>query len=67
MSNMNKLKCAMFAAGVFAAALLAGPVAHGMRAALVRPDGRLRPGDELPDGALLIRHVRELPPLLRIA
>lgn len=25
---MNKLKCAMFAAGVFAAALLAGPVAH---------------------------------------
>ena len=28
MSNMNKLKCAMFAAGVFAAALLAGPVAH---------------------------------------
>jgi FMN phosphatase YigB (HAD superfamily) len=45
---------------------VAGPVAHGMRAALVRPDG-LRPGEELPEGALLISHVRELPPLLRTA
>jgi FMN phosphatase YigB (HAD superfamily) len=42
---------------------VAGPVAHGMRAALVRPDG-LRPGEELPEGALLISQVRELPPLL---
>jgi FMN phosphatase YigB (HAD superfamily) len=45
---------------------VAGPVAHGMRAALVRPDG-LRPGEELPGEALLIRHVRDLPPLLRTA
>jgi FMN phosphatase YigB (HAD superfamily) len=39
------------------------PLAHGMRAALVRPHG-LRPGEALPDGALLIQHVRELPALL---
>jgi HAD superfamily hydrolase (TIGR01549 family) len=45
---------------------VAGPVAHGMRAALVRPDG-LRPGEELPGEALLIGHVRDLPPLLRTA
>jgi FMN phosphatase YigB (HAD superfamily) len=45
---------------------VAGPVAHGMRAALVRPGG-LRPGEELPEGALLISHVRDLPPLLRTA
>ena len=45
---------------------VAGPVAHGMRAALVRPDG-LCPGEELPGEALLIRHVQDLPPLLRTA
>jgi FMN phosphatase YigB (HAD superfamily) len=39
------------------------PVSHGMRAALVRSHG-LRHGESLPDGALLIRHVRELPALL---
>jgi HAD superfamily hydrolase (TIGR01549 family) len=39
------------------------PLAHGMRAALVRPEG-LRPGESLPSGALLIRHVRDLPALL---
>jgi HAD superfamily hydrolase (TIGR01509 family) len=39
------------------------PIAHGMRAALVRPKG-LRPGEVLPSSALLIRHVRELPALL---
>jgi FMN phosphatase YigB (HAD superfamily) len=43
---------------------VAGPVEHGMRAALVRPYG-LEPGEVLPDGALLIRHVSDLPPLLR--
>jgi FMN phosphatase YigB (HAD superfamily) len=32
-------------------------------AALVRPHG-LRPREVLPDGALLIQHVRELPALL---
>ena len=42
---------------------VAEPIAHGMRAALVRPHG-LRPGEELPPGALLIRHVNELPGLL---
>jgi HAD superfamily hydrolase (TIGR01549 family) len=40
-----------------------GPLAHGMRAALVRPHG-LRPGEALPDGAQLIQHVRDLPALL---
>jgi FMN phosphatase YigB (HAD superfamily) len=39
------------------------PIAHGMRAALVRPHG-LSPGEVLPDGALLIQHVRDLPALL---
>jgi FMN phosphatase YigB (HAD superfamily) len=39
------------------------PLAHSMRAALLRPHG-LRPGDALPDGALLIQHVRDLPALL---
>lgn len=39
------------------------PLAHGMRAALVRPQW-LRPGETLPDGVLLIRHVAELPALL---
>jgi FMN phosphatase YigB (HAD superfamily) len=38
-------------------------LAHGMRAALVRPAG-LRPGEELPPGAALIRHVSDLPALL---
>lgn len=45
---------------------VAGPVAHGMQAVRVRPHG-LRPGEELPDGVLLIRHVQELPQLLRTA
>ena len=39
------------------------PISHGMHAALVRPHG-LRPGESLPDGAMLITHVRELPALL---
>jgi len=34
-----------------------------MQACLVRPDG-LRPGERLPDGALLIGHAREPPGLL---
>jgi FMN phosphatase YigB (HAD superfamily) len=42
---------------------VAGPAEYGMQAALVRPDG-LKPGERLPAGALLIRHVRELPALL---
>jgi len=42
---------------------VAAPLSHGMRAALVRPHG-LRPGEVLPDGAQLIRHVRDLPELL---
>jgi FMN phosphatase YigB (HAD superfamily) len=39
------------------------PARHGIRTALVRPLG-LRDGEVLPDGALLISHVRELPSLL---
>lgn len=39
------------------------PARHRMRTALVRPRG-LRPGEVLPDGALLIAHVAELPALL---
>jgi putative hydrolase of the HAD superfamily len=42
---------------------VAAPITHGMRAALARPHG-LRPGEVLPDGALLIQHVRDLPALL---
>jgi FMN phosphatase YigB (HAD superfamily) len=42
---------------------VAGPVRAGMQACLVRPHG-LRPGEQLPGGALLIGHVRELPALL---
>jgi FMN phosphatase YigB (HAD superfamily) len=42
---------------------VAGPVAHGMQAVLVRPNG-LRPGEELPDGVPLISHFRELAALL---
>ena len=42
------------------------PVTRGMRAALVRPYG-LCPGEVLPAGALLIRHVRDLPELLETA
>jgi putative hydrolase of the HAD superfamily len=42
---------------------VAAPLAHGMRAALVRPHG-LRPGEILPDDALLIRHISDVPPLL---
>jgi FMN phosphatase YigB (HAD superfamily) len=44
----------------------AAPALHGMQAALVRPRG-LRPGEVLPDGTVLITHVRELPPLLQAA
>lgn len=44
---------------------VAAPISHGMRAALIRPHG-LRPGEELPDGALLLQHVRDLPELLEI-
>jgi hypothetical protein len=42
------------------------PARHGMRTALVCPRG-LRPGEVLPDGTLLITHVRELPLLLETA
>ncbi|GAA4234857.1 hypothetical protein GCM10022254_40740 [Actinomadura meridiana] len=42
---------------------VAGPMRAGMQACLVRPGG-LRPGEHLPDGALLIGHIAELPPLL---
>lgn len=42
---------------------VAAPMHHGMRAALVRRHG-LRPGEVLPDGALLISHVGDLPTLL---
>jgi FMN phosphatase YigB (HAD superfamily) len=45
---------------------VATPITHGMRAALIRPHG-LRPGEVLPGGALLIRHVRDLPALLAAA
>jgi FMN phosphatase YigB (HAD superfamily) len=41
------------------------PMRAGMQACLVRPGG-LRPGESLPAGALLIRHVRELPSLLAL-
>ena len=44
----------------------AAPARHGMRVALVRPRG-LRPGEVLPDGARLIAHVSDLPPLLQAA
>jgi FMN phosphatase YigB (HAD superfamily) len=43
---------------------VAGPVAHGMQAVLVRPDRMLRPGEELPAGVPVISHFRELPALL---
>lgn len=42
---------------------VAGPLEYGMQAAAVRPAGP-RPGESIPDGAMLIRHVRELPALL---
>jgi FMN phosphatase YigB (HAD superfamily) len=42
---------------------VAAPITHGMRAALIRPHG-LRADETLPDGALLIRHIRDLPALL---
>lgn len=45
---------------------VAGPMRAGMQACLVRPGG-LRPGEQLPDGALLIGHVAELPALLEVA
>jgi HAD superfamily hydrolase (TIGR01549 family) len=44
----------------------AAPAGRGMRTALIRPRG-LRPGEVLPDGALLITHVRELTSLLETA
>jgi FMN phosphatase YigB (HAD superfamily) len=44
---------------------VAGPLAYGMQAALVRPDGP-RPGERLPEGAFTIGHVRELPVLLEL-
>jgi FMN phosphatase YigB (HAD superfamily) len=43
---------------------VARPVAHGMQAALVRSNGMLRPGEELPAGVPMISHFRELPALL---
>lgn len=42
---------------------VAAPLEHGMRAVLVRPGG-LRPGELLPDGALMISHVADLPALV---
>lgn len=39
------------------------PMRAGMQACLVRPDG-LRPGELLPEGALMIVHARELPAFL---
>jgi HAD superfamily hydrolase (TIGR01549 family) len=42
---------------------ITAPLEHGMRAALIRPSG-LRPAETLPAGAMLIRHIRDLPPLL---
>lgn len=42
---------------------VAAPLDHGMRAVLVRPGG-LRPGELLPDGALMISHVADLPALI---
>lgn len=39
------------------------PLAHGIRAALIRPHGP-RPGEVLPDGVQLIGHIRDLPALL---
>lgn len=43
---------------------VAAPLGHGMHAALVRTTGQLHHAERLPDGALLIRHIRELPALL---
>lgn len=45
---------------------VAGPITHGMRAALIRPHGLLL-SEALPEGALLIRHVRDLAQLLEPA
>lgn len=42
---------------------VAAPLEHGMHAALIRPAG-LRTGEELPDRALLISHVADLPALI---
>lgn len=39
------------------------PMRAGMQACLVRPDG-MRPGEQLPGGALMVGHVRELPALV---
>jgi FMN phosphatase YigB (HAD superfamily) len=39
-----------------------GPMRAGMQACLVPPHG-LRPGESLPEGALLVSHIRELPVL----
>ncbi|HEX3923378.1 MAG TPA: HAD hydrolase-like protein [Streptosporangiaceae bacterium] len=45
---------------------VAAPMRAGMRACLVRPDGP-RPAEVLPEGALMIGHVRELPAFLKLA
>jgi FMN phosphatase YigB (HAD superfamily) len=42
---------------------VAAPLEHGMHAALIRPGG-LRTGEVLPDRALLISHVADLPALI---
>ncbi|MGH3326890.1 MAG: hypothetical protein ACRDPT_03665 [Streptomycetales bacterium] len=42
---------------------VAAPLTHGMRAALNRPNS-LTPDEALPEEALIIGHVRELPDLL---
>jgi FMN phosphatase YigB (HAD superfamily) len=42
---------------------VAGPMRARMQACLVRPAG-LRPGEQVPDGALLIRHLRNQPELV---
>jgi ribonucleotide monophosphatase NagD (HAD superfamily) len=44
---------------------VAGPLRIGMRAALVAPGGRLPKGYRLPDKAITVWHVQQLPDLLR--
>ena len=44
---------------------VAAPMRAGMQGCLVRPGG-LRPGERLPDGALMVGHVRELPALVEL-
>lgn len=45
---------------------VAGPMRAGMQTCLVRPGG-LQPGERVPDRALLIGHIRELPALVEVA